>query len=132
MTTTESEKAPERSTHHSFRRLLSGYRTPILLILLLAFAWRLVLVIGFPHPAVDEIRYTAPAVNMLAGRGFSADVIEPYLPSDHTVPLYPIFIAAVYAVSGQNNLAVRIAQSAIDLVTCLLVAFVAFNLAPPL
>lgn len=38
---------------------------------------------------------------------------------------------AVYAVFGENNLAVRIAQSAIDVITCLLVAFVSFNLAPP-
>jgi 4-amino-4-deoxy-L-arabinose transferase-like glycosyltransferase len=130
MTATEREKATEGTTQPSFRRFLSAYRTPILIILLLAFAWRLALVIGFPHPAVDEIRYTAPAVNMLAGRGFSSDISAPYLPSEHTVPLYPIFIAVVYAVFGENNLAVRIAQSAIDIVTCLLVAFVSFNLAP--
>ena len=131
MTTTEREKATEGSTHHSFRRLLSEYRTPILLILLLAFAWRLALVIGFPHAAFDEIRYTAPAVNMLAGRGFSSDESEPILPSEHTVPVYPLFIAAVYSVFGQHNSAVRVAQSAIDLITCLLVAFVSFSLAPP-
>lgn len=128
----QQEQIPENPRYTFFREFLSANRTPILLILLVAFALRLALVIGFPHGAGDEIRYTAPAVNMLAGRGFSADVIEPYLPSDHTVPLYPIFIAAVYAVFGENNLAVRIAQSAIDLVTCLLVAFVAFNLAPTL
>jgi 4-amino-4-deoxy-L-arabinose transferase-like glycosyltransferase len=131
MTATEREKAIEGSTHHSFRRFLSAYRTPILIILLLAFAWRLVLVIGFPHAAFDEIRYTAPAVNMLAGRGFSSDESEPILPSEHTVPVYPLFIAAVYSVFGQHNSAVRVAQSAIDLITCLLVAFVSFSLAPP-
>ncbi len=131
MTTTEREKATEGSTHHSFRTLLSEYRTPILLILLIAFAWRLVLVIGFPHAAYDEIRYTAPAVNILAGRGFSSDESEPILPSEHTVPVYPLFIAAVYSVFGHHNSAVRVAQSAVDLITCLLVAFVSFSLAPP-
>jgi 4-amino-4-deoxy-L-arabinose transferase-like glycosyltransferase len=131
MTTTEREKATGGSTPHSFRTLLSAYRTPILLILLIAFAWRLALVIGFPHAAFDEIRYTAPAVNMLAGRGFSSDVSEPILPSDHTVPVYPLFIAAIYSVFGRHNLAVRVAQSVIDLLTCLLVAFVSFSLAPP-
>src|SRR5712692_9980896 len=130
MTATEREKTTEGTTQHSFRRFVSAYRTPILIILLLAFAWRLALVLGFPHAAVDEIRYTAPAVNMLAGRGFSPDVSEPYLPSEHTMPLYPLFIAAVYAVFGEHNSAVRIAQSAIDVITCLLVAFVSFNLAP--
>jgi 4-amino-4-deoxy-L-arabinose transferase-like glycosyltransferase len=117
--------------HASFREFLSAYRTPILIILLVAFGWRLGLVIRFPHAAVDEIRYTAPAVNMLAGRGFSANVSEPYLPTEHTMPLYPLLIAAVYAVFGENNSVVRIAQSAIDVLTCLLVAFISFNLAPP-
>src|SRR5438132_1470825 len=124
------KQTPENPRHASFREFLSLNRTPILLILLVAFGWRLALVIGFPHTAVDEIRYTAPAINMLAGHGFSADVHEPYLASEHTMPLYPLFIAGVYAVFGEHNSAVRIAQSAIDLVTCLLVAFVSFNLAP--
>src|SRR5438445_4186994 len=103
MTATERQQASEDSTHHSFRKFVSRYRTPILLILLLAFAWRLALVIGFPHGAGDEIRYTAPAVNMLAGRGFSSDVVEPIRPSEHTVPLYPLFIATVYFLFGQHN-----------------------------
>jgi 4-amino-4-deoxy-L-arabinose transferase-like glycosyltransferase len=130
MTSAESELRTESTTQHPFRTVFSAYRIPVLLILLLAFGWRVALVIRFPHAAVDEIRYTAPAVNMLAGRGFSSDMSEPYLPSEHTVPLYPIFIAGVYAVFGQNNLAVRIAQGAIDVATCLLVAFIAFTLAP--
>lgn len=130
MTSAESELRTERATQESFRTVFSAYRIPVLFILLLAFGWRVALVIRFPHAAVDEIRYTAPAVNMLAGRGFSSDTSEPYLPSEHTVPLYPIFIAGVYAVFGQNNLAVRIAQGAIDVATCLLVAFIAFSLAP--
>jgi 4-amino-4-deoxy-L-arabinose transferase-like glycosyltransferase len=123
--------APESATDHSFRHFLSAQRTPILLILLIAFALRLVLAIGFPHGAGDEIRYTTPAVNMLAGRGFSSDVSEPIRPSEHTVPMYPLFIATVYFVFGQHDVAVRIAQSAIDLITCLLVAFISFRLAPP-
>jgi hypothetical protein len=69
-----------------FEGFLSTYRAPILIILLVAFGWRLVLVIGFPHDAFDEPRYTAPAINLLAGRGFSSDVHEPYLPSEHAVP----------------------------------------------
>jgi len=101
-------------------------------VLTLAFAWRILLAVGFPRTAGDEPRYTIPAVNMLAGQGFSSDVTQPILPSEHTVPVYPLFIAGVFAVFGQHNVAVRIAQSAVDLITCLLVAFVAFSLAPPL
>src|SRR5258708_15293185 len=123
MTIAKRTRASESTSRASFREFLSTYRSQILIILLVAFAWRLILVIGFPHAAVDEVRYTAPAVNMLAGRGFSSDISQPYLASEHTVPLYPLFIAAVFAVSGEHNLAVRIAQSALDVITCLLVAF---------
>jgi 4-amino-4-deoxy-L-arabinose transferase-like glycosyltransferase len=120
----------ENATPLSFTAFLSLYRTPILIILLLAVVFRVALVLQFPMPAGDELRYTTPAVNLLAGRGFSSAVSEPYTPSEATVPGYPLFIAAIYAVFGQQNSAVRIAQSLIDLLTCLLVAFISFNLAP--
>lgn len=115
----------------SFRQFFSSYRIPILIILLVALGIRVFLAVRFPHDAFDESRYTVPAVNMLAGHGFSADVEAPYVPTEHSVPLYPLFIAAVYAIFGEHPLAVRIAQSLVDLITCLLVAFLSFNLAPP-
>ena len=131
MVNKKTEKLPERTAQASFPEFLHAYRRTILIILLFALGWRLVWVLGFPREAGDEKRYTVAAVNMLAGRGFSSDVREPILPTEHTVPGYPLFIAAVYTVCGQNNSAVRVAQSAIDLITCLLVAFISFRLAPP-
>lgn len=118
------------ANHLSFTAFLSSYRTPILIILFLAGAFRVVLVSQFPMPAGDESRYTTPAVNLLAGRGFSSAVSAPYTASEAAVPGYPLFIAAIYAVFGQHNSAVRIAQSLVDLLTCLLIAFISFNLAP--
>jgi 4-amino-4-deoxy-L-arabinose transferase-like glycosyltransferase len=120
----------EKAKDISFREFLSSQRTRVLVILLLALTLRVVLAVRFPLAAGDETRYTVPAVNMLAGHGFSSDVSAPYLPTEHAVPLYPIFVAAVYSIFGERNLAVRIAQSVLDLLTCVLVAFVAFNLAP--
>lgn len=114
----------------SFLNLLSTHRTAILILLLAAFGVRLVLVLRFPHSAFDEIRYTAPAVSMLAGHGFSADVHEPYLPSEHTMPLYPVFIAGLYGIFGEHTSAIRVAQAVVDTITCLLIAFVSFQLAP--
>ena len=38
-------------------------------------------------------------------------------PREAAVPGYPLFIAGIYAVFGQQNTAVRIAQSLIDLLT---------------
>ncbi len=115
----------------SFREFLSSSRIPILIILLLALGIRVSLAVSYPRSAFDEDRYTIPAVNMLAGHGFSVNVEEPYLPAEHAVPAYPLFVAAVYAIFGERPLAVRIAQSVMDLVTCLLVAFLSFSLAPP-
>lgn len=115
----------------SFRRFLTEYRTIICLIMLLAFAMRLALVTAFPRTAGDENRYRQPAVNLLAGQGFSSDISAPVVPSDHVMPGYSFFIAGIFAIFGPHNRAVLIAQSLLDLLTCLLVAFVAFNLAPP-
>ena len=124
------ENNVEGASQASFRKFLSGHRIAILIILFLALGFRVVLAVRYSLPAGDENRYTTPAINMLAGRGFSNDVSPPYGPTEHVVPLYPLFIATVYAVFGENNSAVRIAQGLIDLLTCLLVAFIAFRLAP--
>jgi 4-amino-4-deoxy-L-arabinose transferase-like glycosyltransferase len=96
----------------------------------MALGIRVFIAVRFPHPAFDETRYTVPAVNLLNGHGFSASIEEPYLPSEHTVPLYPVFIAAVFAVFGEHAQAVRISQSVVDLITCLFVGFISFSLAP--
>jgi 4-amino-4-deoxy-L-arabinose transferase-like glycosyltransferase len=125
------ENNVEVASHASFRKFLSGHRIAILIILFLALGFRVVLAVRYSLPAGDENRYTTPAINMLAGRGFSNDEIPPYGPTTHVVPLYPLFIATIYAVFGENNSAVRIAQGLIDLLTCLLVSFIAFRLAPP-
>jgi len=53
-------------------------------------------------PAGDELRYTTPAVNLLAGRGFSSAVSEPYTPSEATVPGYPLFIAVIMPSSANR------------------------------
>jgi 4-amino-4-deoxy-L-arabinose transferase-like glycosyltransferase len=114
----------------SFRKFLFRHRIAILIILFLALGFRVVLAVRYSMPAGDENRYTTPAINMLAGRGFSNEESPPYRPTAHVVPLYPLFIATIYAVFGENNSAVRITQDLIDLLTCLLVAFIAFRLAP--
>ena len=126
------EKDSQNPKRDSFLEFLHSCRKSILIILLLALVLRVVLVVNFPRIAGDESRYTRPAVNLLAGNGFSSAVSAPYEPTEATVPLYPLFVAAVYKLFGKNNLAVRLAQSLLDLLTCLLLAFVSFNLAPAL
>lgn len=114
-----------------FSTFLRAYRWQILCLLLLAFAVRLAFVIEAPPVQADALyRYSATANNVLAGHGFSVDTEAPYRPSQATVPLYPLLIAAVHAVFGQGETMVRLVQVFLDIGTCLLTAFVAFNLAP--
>ncbi|HEY0319980.1 MAG TPA: glycosyltransferase family 39 protein [Pyrinomonadaceae bacterium] len=102
----------------------------VLLILLLALTVRIGFVAALPDPLMDP-RYRPTAINILEGNGFSVDKQAPYRPSEAAAPAYPLFIAAVYAVFGRNELAVLLSQAVLDLLTCLLVAFAAFSLAPP-
>src|SRR5258707_15204886 len=61
----------------AFGEFFSHNRILILIVLGLALTLRIVLAISFPLPAGDESRYTVPAINMLAGHGFSVDTSEP-------------------------------------------------------
>jgi 4-amino-4-deoxy-L-arabinose transferase-like glycosyltransferase len=65
----------------------------------------------------DPITYDQIARNLVAGRGFSGASF--YYPPGADVPtafwdaLYPVFLAAIYAVAGHSVVAVRIAQAAL-------------------
>ncbi|MDT4897912.1 MAG: hypothetical protein QOH25_2989 [Acidobacteriota bacterium] len=120
----------ENQGYQNFGNFLRTRWLKILLILLLALTVRIGFVVAFPDPLQDP-RYRAAAINMLEGNGFSTDAHAPYRPSEAAVPGYPLFIAAVYTVFGRKELAVLLSQATLDLLTCLLVAFVSFSLAPP-
>ncbi|HVF86483.1 MAG TPA: glycosyltransferase family 39 protein [Pyrinomonadaceae bacterium] len=113
----------------SFGTFLRTRRFQLLIILTLAFALRTGVLVARPEVAAD-IRYRTTAINILEGHGYSMDTRAPYHPSEATVPVYPLFIATLYAVFGRHESVVKVSQSFIDLFTCLLVAFVSFNLAP--
>lgn len=128
------ETAPDAGAPpDSFRRLLRSHLPAVLALLLAAFGLRLFFIFVAPHPGSwdGDVRYRYTAANLLAGRGYSLETAPPYVPSMANAPAYPFFMAAVYAVAGPRTDAVRVAQAALDLLTCLLVAYVAFRLAPP-
>ena len=117
----------------SFRAALRAHPTAALLLLAAAFGLRLAFIFLLPHSGswAGDSRYYVTAANLLAGHGYSWDLAAPYRPSMAGVPAYTLFIAAVYAVCGERPDAVRVAQAGLDLLTCLLVAYVSFKLAPP-
>ncbi|MDQ3258193.1 MAG: glycosyltransferase family 39 protein, partial [Acidobacteriota bacterium] len=103
-----------------------------MILLALAFGLRLFFIFVVPpsNSAKGDPRYTITAANILSGNGISMETNSPYRPSAACVPLYPLFMAAVFATVGQSPAAVKVTQAVIDLLTCLLLAYVSFQLAP--
>lgn len=75
----------------------------------------------------DSAVYSRLARNMLEHGVFSVDEQPPYDPTLIRMPGYPIFLAGVYSVFGQdNNTAVRVVQAFIDTATCVMAAMIAW------
>lgn len=90
--------------------------------------------IAVPQPVVrgDGLtRYEPLARNLLAGNGFSSQRHPPYEPNLYDVPAYPLFMAAIYAVSGGSLRAVTFVQFGLELATVFLCAHIARNLGLP-
>jgi 4-amino-4-deoxy-L-arabinose transferase-like glycosyltransferase len=118
----------------SFRDFLRAHQRWVLLVLLFAFIIRVAFLLYWPpRPDMGDAsaRYIPTAINLINGNGFSIDERPPYRSSVATMPVYPVFVAAVYAVFGPNPYVVSLIQIVLDLVTCLMVAFISFQLAPP-
>jgi len=71
--------------------------------------------------SIDAAGYDRLARNLLAGRGFSLCKVPPYYPTNIRTPLYPAFVAVVYALAGERPEAVAAAQALLDSGTTLLV-----------
>ena len=98
-------------------------------MLLVALGFRLFVALRLPNDEPDDGRvYSQIARNVLEQHVYSHDSQAPYAPSIIRLPGYPLFLAGVYAVFGHgNNTAVRVVQAVIDTLTCVLIAFVAFE-----
>lgn len=95
-----------------------------------------------PRGLSDATDYHAIAVNLLAGEGFSRDNRAPDAAGDNRLPLgegeksatayrpplYPVFMALIYFVTGLTPLAVRVAQSVLGGLTVLVVGMTALSI----
>ncbi len=105
------------------RRSSSG---AIALIFALAFATRFVLALAFPAEGGDWPTYATIADNILRGCGVSLSVpadgdCRPHFGGNH-LPGYPLFVAAIWRVSGASEAMIRVVQ-------CLLCALAIARLA---
>ena len=94
-------------------------------------ALRLLLVLRFPATdSGDAPFYMELARNWLKNGVYGGVVNGQLTPLDTRMPGYPAFLAAVFAFAGNSQRAVMLAQVAVDLAACFLIALIAARLAP--
>jgi hypothetical protein len=92
---------------------------------------RLYFVLKFPATeSGDGPFYIELASNWLKNHVYGAMVDGRLVPIDTRVPGYPAFLAAVFAIGGNTQRAVMLAQVLVDLATCVVIAMIAARLAP--
>jgi 4-amino-4-deoxy-L-arabinose transferase-like glycosyltransferase len=79
----------------------------------------------------DAPFYIDLAWNWLKNRVYGFPIDGQLTPVDMRTPGYPALLAGVFAIAGKSPLAVMLAQTVIDLATCLLIALIASRLARP-
>jgi len=88
------------------------------------FIWR------FPNEVADSLVYEELARNWIDRRVYGVFLDGKLTPLDIRVPGYPAFLAVLYVLFGRSLLAIRLAQTVVDLATCSLTAALAAALAP--
>lgn len=112
---------------------MSSTPKSILWIAAAAFLFRLAMflvVAGHPERAYrrDAYTYLRPAVNLIEGRGFSDRQQPPFTPSATRTPVYPLFIAGLYTLFGQNVLVIAFVQVLLDTLSAVLVTLLGLRL----
>ena len=93
---------------------------------------RLLFVLKFPASSGDTVIYEQIAANWLKRGVYAMDVHGAITPVDMRMPGYPGFLALVYSLTGRTAEAARLwvmlAQVAVDLLSCLVIAALAAGL----
>lgn len=106
-------------------------RVNVVAAVLAGLALRVYLVLKFPVTDTgDAPFYMELAWNWLKNGVYGFPVYGRLTPVDMRVPGYPAFLAAVFAFAGQSARAAMLAQVAVDLATCFVIALIAARLAP--
>ena len=96
---------------------------------------RLYFVLKFPANSGDTVLYEQIATNWLKHHVYAMTVGSQITPVDVRMPGYPAFLAIIYALTGRTGADARIwvmlAQTGVDLLSCLVIARLAALLACP-
>jgi hypothetical protein len=94
---------------------------------------RLFFVLKFPAGSGDAVIYDQLATNWLKHAKYAMDIAGQPVPVDIRMPGYPAFLAILYAITGHTGEAARravlLAQSFVDLFSCVLIGALAALLA---
>src|SRR5215469_115731 len=125
--------APATHIEHRGRsaRFLPIFATQLVVALLCGLALRVYLITHVPFYSGDTKFYEELARNWLDHHVYGLFINGQLMPVDQRVPGYPAFLAVTYSIFGIGRTAVMLAQTAVDLVTCVLAACVAARIAPP-
>jgi len=97
------------------------------------FCLRLFFVFKYPMVSADTVLYEQMAGNWLQHHVYAMTVDGAIVPVDLRMPGYPAFLAIIYAITGRTGLEARVyvmmAQVAVDLCACLVIAELAALLA---
>jgi hypothetical protein len=92
---------------------------------------RLLFVLKFPDTdSGDAPFYIELAWNWLRKGVYGLVVNNKLIPVDMRTPGYPAFLAGIFVFVGNSQWAVMFVQAFVDLVTCILIAFIAARLSP--
>lgn len=104
----------------------------LLLIFIGALSLRIFAVFHVPAqfkiPRIDAQDYDTIAINLLNGKGYSLNPEKGV--TSLRLPLYPLFLAFIYLIFGHNYVAVRIIQSIMGALLCIIIYYIgkkAFN-----
>jgi hypothetical protein len=114
--------------------ILSTRRFPLAVgaALGVGLVFRLWLVQAFPYDgAGDTPLYEALAKNLAAHGVYGLEIDEKLVPVNVRMPGYPAFLAASHVLFGPGYQPVRVAQAAVDTLTCVLAGLLAALLAGP-
>jgi len=117
---------PSRSRGDALRRILAG-RLPLLWLFVAALIVRLLfnaVVIGMEVPTQDTFsdwkEYDLVGLSLASGTGFTI-YGQPYLIHP---PGYPLFLGVLYLLFGHSYAAVKVAQSLLGALTCVLILLI--------
>jgi len=120
----EAQAPAPAGARSAVRRIFSRSALPawsFALAVLAGIGLRLFFILVYPDLDGDSDVYATIAKNLLLHHAYALD--DPFRPTLIRMPGYPFFMAVVFAFFGiKNYFAVRYAQAAVDLGTCLLAA----------